>query len=156
MRGRHAFALVGSGVVLALYGLLLPLRVADSDPQAVTVECMTLSDAVPTRTAARNIALYERCIALDPANAELLVDAGDLYASVGDGQRAEASYLRALEIDPRFAEAHVKRGRLLLRRGNAAGARAESEAALALTLSNAEALALWREASGGGEAAAGQ
>ena len=89
-------------------------------------ECETL----PDRPEAGEIPQYERCLALDPANAELLTDLGRAYELLARGDRAEAMYRRALVIDPHNSDLHVLLGELLLARGDRAAARHEAEDAL--------------------------
>ena len=72
-------------------------------------------------------------------------DVGQLYEDAGDVARAEEMYRRALAIDPAYAEMHTRLGRLLLRQGNTAAARAEAERAKALTL-NASGVSALQEA----------
>jgi Flp pilus assembly protein TadD len=76
-------------------------------------------------------AAVEQCLALDPENAELITDLGDAYGRSGDVARAEALYRRALAIDGRDGDVHLRLGELLLTRGDAASARREGAAALA-------------------------
>lgn len=72
----------------------------------------------------------ERCVAEDPANVELLTRLGAAYETGGRGDLAEAAYRRALALDPRDGDVHVRLGELLLKRGDRAGAHAEADAAL--------------------------
>jgi Flp pilus assembly protein TadD len=72
----------------------------------------------------------EQCLALDPDNVELMTDLGDAYVRGHDDRRAEALYRRALSVDPRDGDVHLRLGELLLGRGDAASARAEGAAAL--------------------------
>ena len=78
-----------------------------------------------------DLATLERCLALDTQNVELMTDIGDQYAISGNTDRAEAMYRRALAIDPRDGDVQLRLGELLLKRGDAAAARAAGEAALA-------------------------
>ena len=66
----------------------------------------------------------------DPANAAVLTDLGDSYATRGRGDLAEDAYRRALAVDPRDGDVHVRLGEVLLQRGDRDGARAEAELAL--------------------------
>lgn len=75
-------------------------------------------------------AALEQCLTLDPDNAELLTDLGDAYLGRRDDVRAEALYRRALGIDARDGDVHLRLGELLLAHGDAASARFEGAAAL--------------------------
>lgn len=99
-------------------------RIGDHDlvPDAVQPVC----DALVKPDAAA----LERCLTVDPDNVELMTDLGDAYARSRDDGRAEALYRRALSIDPRDGDVHLRLGELLLGRGDAASARAEGAAAL--------------------------
>ena len=99
-----------------------------------TTEREAVADAAsptcdPLRTS--DVSTLERCLALDPQNVELMTDLGDQYSKSGAADRAEAMYRRALTIDPHDGDVHLRLGKLLLARGDAAAARAEGEAALA-------------------------
>ena len=72
----------------------------------------------------------EQCVAHDPTDVALLIDLGAGYEAGGRSELAEAAYRRALAIDPRDGDVHVRLGELLLKRGDRAGAHAEAEAAL--------------------------
>ena len=77
-------------------------------------------------------AALEQCLTADPDNAELMTDLGDAYGRSGDAVRAERLYRRALAVDPRDGDVHLRLGELLLTRGAAAAARLEGAAALAV------------------------
>ena len=79
-----------------------------------------------------DVASLERCLSLDPENAELMTDLGDKYRQSGDDGAAEAIYRRALGIDAHDGDVHLRLGELLLARGDAAAARIEAAAALAV------------------------
>jgi Flp pilus assembly protein TadD len=87
-------------------------------------------DTLPAQPAAAAITHYERCLTLDPADAELLTALGRAYASQERVVEAEATYRRALTIDPHNSDLHVLVGELLLVRGDRAGARREAADAL--------------------------
>jgi len=84
------------------------------------------------RTVAFDLATMERCAALRSDDVELLLALGRRLEEAGEPARAEEMYRRALRVDPRDGEVHLRLGTLLLARGDRAGAR--SEALLALTV----------------------
>ena len=98
----------------------------DADPRAPEAGC----DEWPAQRSAGDISRLERCLALEPSSAALMIDAGRAYQSSGRVEDAERLYGRALTIDPSNSDLHVQLGDLMLRRGDAAGARREAEAAL--------------------------
>jgi len=53
----------------------------------------------------RDVAGLEACITLLPHDAELLVELGAAYAAAGRGVDARSAYRRAVELDPRDADA---------------------------------------------------
>jgi len=68
--------------------------------------------------------------ALDATDIQRLVETADGYQAQGRTDLAEAAYRRALSVDPRDGDVHVRLGELLLRRGDRAGAHTEAESAL--------------------------
>jgi Flp pilus assembly protein TadD len=87
-------------------------------------------DTLPAPASGADLRAYERCLAIDSGNAELLVELGRAYQSQSRSDEAEAAYRRALVIDPHNSDLHVLLGELLLTRGDRAGARREGEEAL--------------------------
>jgi tetratricopeptide (TPR) repeat protein len=69
-------------------------------------------------------------IAAAPANADLYLERGDLYARHDDWIMAEANYLRVEELAPNHPQLPKARGALELATGRAAEARAHLDAAL--------------------------
>jgi adenylate cyclase len=59
----------------------------------------------------------ERAIAIDPNASDVLGFAGCAFVDVGDTERGHALLLRALELDPSNAQAHVSLGATEVRRG---------------------------------------
>jgi Tfp pilus assembly protein PilF len=119
---RRAVAFACPGILLAVFvGTFRPSADATADDAAFP----SCEDAAPPPDAAA----LERCLALDPGDIGLLTDLGAAYESRSP-DRAEEIYRRALALDPRNGEIHVRLGRLLLARGDRAGAKAEGEAAL--------------------------
>jgi tetratricopeptide (TPR) repeat protein len=145
MTRRETLQIVVALGVAALFAALLPIRMDDAAARRSSDECLTLSAHPPGHEAAGAIAGYLRCLELEPRDPVLLADAGLLYEESGDVARAEEMYRRALAIDPAYADVHTRLGRLLLRQGNTAAARAEAERAKELTL-NASGASLLREA----------
>jgi tetratricopeptide (TPR) repeat protein len=133
---------VAALAVAALFVALLPIRMDDAAARRSSDECLTLSERPPSHEAAGAMAIYLRCLELEPRDPVLAGDLGLLYEEAGDAARAEEMYRRALAIDPAYAEMHTRLGRLLLRQGNTAAARAEAERAKALTLNASGASAL--------------
>ena len=84
----------------------------------------------------------ERCLELRPDDVELMADLGAAYEQAGQWDRAESVYRRALAIDAEDGDIRVRLGNILLRRGDASGARREAVAALAVQPGRAPALDL--------------
>lgn len=87
-------------------------------------------------------AALAECLVLAPDNIEVMLELAQLYEAAGQWDRAEAMYRRASEVDPRDAELHLRLGRAMARRGDAAGALEEGQLVLALRPNSAAALAL--------------
>jgi len=68
--------------------------------------------------------------AVDPTDVAVLTDLGDTYLKDRRVDLAEQAYRRALAVDPRDGDVHVRLGELLLARGDRGGASAEAESAL--------------------------
>jgi len=90
----------------------------------------------------RDAAGLEGCLAIFPRDIELMLDLGTLYEESGRDDRAEALYRLALSIDARDADVHVRLGRVLLARGDEAGAARSARAALAFQPGSSRALDL--------------
>jgi len=120
---RRAVAVLWPLALLALSVATFRQSVDRARPDAALAACA--DDA-----AKRDTATLERCLALDPGDVGLLADLGAAYETAGRADRAEPLYRRALAIDPRDGDVHLRLGRILLARGDRAGARTEGEAAL--------------------------
>ena len=79
------------------------------------------------------LAGYEHYLRLDPNNAWVHYQAGEIHLDQGRVDRAEGLFRQALAIDPRVAPAHVALGAVAITRGDGAGAEREIRAALGLT-----------------------
>lgn len=99
--------------------------------RSTTRDAATASGTACEGSRSVDVATLERCLALEPDDAELMTDLGDRYRTAGNDAGAEALYRRALAVDARNGDVHRRLGELLLARGDAAAARAEGEAALA-------------------------
>lgn len=100
--------------VLCLFAAVLPAPMPRPSAGVSKEGCLALAERA--RPATTPIALLEECSALYPGDVELLADLGAVY-EVTDAARAEATYRRALNLDPGFADVHFRLGSLLLRRG---------------------------------------
>ncbi len=129
-------------LALGLFAALVPVRLPEAGRGASNGECLGLAD----RAGVQDLPLLERCAALYPTDVELAGDLGDAYGAVGRTDRAEAAYRQALSIDPDYAELRLRLGRLLLRRGDAAGALAEAERGLEVQPNRGEFLLLRSQA----------
>ena len=137
-------------LVQALWPLaLLAIFVATfrrSAPEAAAGGARAPCDRHDGSHSADAVERLERCLALDAADEESMIALGDVLASASRVDRAEALYRRALDVEPHDARVHLRLGRLLLARGDVAGARHEGEAALQSYVGNAAALRLIAEA----------
>jgi tetratricopeptide (TPR) repeat protein len=114
--------------VLCLFAAVLPAQMAGQTSGVSKAACLTLSE--PTGSAdARVVGLLEACSSLDPGDVELLADLGRSFEAT-DRLRAEATYRRALALDPGYADLRLRLGDLLLGRGAADEALAEAEVGL--------------------------
>ena len=120
---RPAVAVLWPLVLLALF--VGTFRQTASQDRAGDASAACESDSLP-----RDAARLERCLALDPGDVGIMTDLGAAYESAGRADRAEAMYRRALAIDARSGDLHVRLGRMLLARGDRPAARSEGEAAL--------------------------
>ena len=88
--------------------------------------------SIADHVAGHDVPALERCLELRPDDVELMADLGAAYEQAGQWDRAESVYRRALAIDAEDGDIRVRLGNILLRRGDAAGARREAVAALAV------------------------
>jgi tetratricopeptide (TPR) repeat protein len=93
-----------------------------------------------------DVTLLERCLSAAPDDIELMLDLGESYETAGRTGDAEALYRRALRVDARDGDAHVRLGRVLLARGDRPGAWREGEAALVTQPGNPDARRLIEDA----------
>jgi Flp pilus assembly protein TadD len=98
------------------------------------------------------VTVLERCLEVRPDDVEMMADLGAAYEQAGEWGRAESMYRRALTIDSEDGDIRVRLGHLLLRRGDALGARREGVAALAVQPGRAPALDLIGRAEAAGSA----
>ena len=82
--------------------------------------------------AAADMTAMERCLTVRPADIELMAELGRAYERADRWGRAESIYRQALEVDVDDGDMRVRLGQLLLRRGDAVGARRQAEIAVAL------------------------
>jgi tetratricopeptide (TPR) repeat protein len=140
-------SLLAPAAVLCLFAAVLPTQLAGRSAGITNEECLTLADA-PAAKQPDRLARLEHCSALYPDDVELIADLGGLYEST-DRTKAELAYIRALKLDPDYADVRLRLGRLLLARGAAAdalkqadlGLRVQPNRAALLDLRNAARLA---------------
>ena len=63
------------------------------------------------------IEYHDKAIAEDPNRHEVYVNRGVVYRLMGDYDKAEASYAKALELEPDYAEPHASLGALAIFKG---------------------------------------
>jgi tetratricopeptide (TPR) repeat protein len=107
-------------------------------PAEATIDC--------SHVAGFDVPAFERCLDVRPDDVGLMTDLGAEHERAGQWDRAESVYRRALAIDAEDGDIRVRLGNILLRRGDAAGARREAVAALAVQPGRAPALALMSRA----------
>jgi arylsulfatase A-like enzyme/Tfp pilus assembly protein PilF len=78
------------------------------------------------------LAGYEHYLTIDPKNAHVRYQVGEIYLDRGDIAKAEQNFRQALEIDPREASARNAVGVLAFNRGDLATAERETRAALGI------------------------
>jgi Flp pilus assembly protein TadD len=117
-------------MALALFAIVLPMRATIVGRRSATPECLALTPGSVPPDAAESRAVYERCLLQDPQNVELIGLLGRQRELAHDPGGAEALYRQALAIDPGYADLRQRLAVLLLRRGDAAGARREATTAL--------------------------
>ena len=116
------------GRLLAIAALLLALGISARGLRPVR-DADTFA-AVCELNPPREAAGLERCLALQPRDIEIMLDLGALYEANAAFERAEALYRRALAVDTKDSDVHVRLGHLLLRRGDRAAAAEEARSAL--------------------------
>src|SRR5512135_1877463 len=62
---------------------------------------------------AEAIEAYDKALALDPKNVNVLVDQGTCYRGIGKFDKAVEQYHKAIKIDPKFPTAHRNLGVVL-------------------------------------------
>ena len=78
------------------------------------------------------LAGYEHYLTIDPKNAPVRYQMGEIHLDRGDVAQAEENFRKALEIDPREASARNALGVIAFQRGDLAAAERETRAALAI------------------------
>jgi arylsulfatase A-like enzyme/Tfp pilus assembly protein PilF len=78
------------------------------------------------------LAGYEHYLTLDPKNAHVHYQIGEIYLDRDDIPRAERSFRRALDIDKRVAPARNALGAIAVKRGDLATGERETRAAIAI------------------------
>jgi tetratricopeptide (TPR) repeat protein len=86
------------------------------------------------------VALYGRCLGLDPGDATAAFNRGNCLRAASRQTEAEIDYARAVRIDARFVEARFNLAGVLRERGRTAAARRQLEQAVTLDPDYADAV----------------
>jgi protein O-mannosyl-transferase len=114
---RHAY-LASVGLAVAAGALLARLAVVTTRPVLLHAGAALLSAGLLAATAVRNrdyaseTALWERTALVSPANPRAHANLANAYERAGFLHRAREEYRRALELEPRYASARRKLGRV--------------------------------------------
>jgi cytochrome c-type biogenesis protein CcmH/NrfG len=129
--------------LLILFGAVFRGPASDARRSDTAADCETAP--------ADNVSELERCVEGVPDDMEPMIALGAAYESAGRLRDAERLYRRALAVDPRDGDVHLRLGEVLLRLGDGRAARSEAEAAAARQPGNPAAIDLIeRSASGAG------
>jgi Flp pilus assembly protein TadD len=98
------------------------------------------------RASRRDLPTLRKCVAMEPDDIELMTELAASFESAGEWDKAEAEYRHALAIDPEDGDVQIALGRVLLQRGDKAGARREAAGALKVQPGSRPAESLLRRA----------
>jgi tetratricopeptide (TPR) repeat protein len=127
--GRSIYARHGDRLVELDGQLLLDLDEPADDPDELFTEA---EEAEEAGDHAEAIALYGRCLAIDPGDAVAAFNRANCLRAIGELSEAEAEYARALRSDARFVEAWFNLAALARERGRTDAARRYLERAVAV------------------------
>jgi len=125
-------------VLLLVFALVVPRLGERTRAGEGTLDC--------SHVAADDMAALERCVELHRGDVELMTDLGAVYERSSQSNRAEDLYRRALTFDPEDGDIRVRLAELLLKKGDAEGARREGTAALTVQPGRGPALDVVRRA----------
>ena len=125
-------------LLLLAFALVVPRLGERARTAEATLDC--------SHVAADDAAALERCVELRPGDVELMADLGAAYERSSQSNLAEELYRRALTFDPDDGDVRIRLAELLLRKGDAEGARREGTAALAVQPGRTPALDIIRRA----------
>ncbi len=86
------------------------------------------------------VALYERCLSIDPKDPDAAYNLANCLVAAGRPDKAHRSFLLALKLDPNFVEAWFNLANLLKGQGLAASAREHLQKAIAVDGDYADAI----------------
>ena len=134
-RVRRVAGLLWPVVLLIAFGVAFRGSVRDaivdrvfSAPAEASLRC----EAPP----AGDVNVLEACVSLEPGALDLMLDLGTAYELAGRWADAERVYRQALDADARDGQIRLQLARVLLRRGDMAGAQREGQAALSVLPGN--------------------
>jgi cytochrome c-type biogenesis protein CcmH/NrfG len=123
--------------LLLVFAVVVPRLGQRTGPAEDALDCSHVAD---------DAAALERCVELRPGDVELMANLGAAYERASQSNQAEDVYRRALTFDPEDGDMRVRLAELLLRKGDAEGARREGTAALAVQPGREPALDVIRRA----------
>jgi len=137
-RGDAIYARVGEQLAELDGQILLPLA---SSGDAELEELFERADEAETEERFEDAAaLYERCLSLDPKDADAAFNLANCLVAAGQPDPARAAFLMALKLDPGFVEAWFNLANLAKTQGQRDVARQYLQKAMALDCSYADAI----------------
>jgi hypothetical protein len=121
--GSIEFARLGSSLIGTVFGgslgdlngqFLLPIHAEEPDLDQIFQDALDAEEAGDLHAAAR---LYERASRLDPHDAVIQFNYGNVLGELGLPSLAEVAYRQALALEPAFSEAWFNMGLLAEKRG---------------------------------------
>jgi tetratricopeptide (TPR) repeat protein len=124
------YARLGEGLGELDGQMLLPLdQAGDAELEDLFVAAEAAEEA---KQYAKATALYQRCLALDPADSVAAFNRANCLRAAGQADEAAHSYTLALKLDPGFVEAWFNFAGLMSDRGEVGAARRHLQKAVAL------------------------
>jgi tetratricopeptide (TPR) repeat protein len=137
-RGDAIYARIGEQLTELDGQILLPLA---SSTDTELEELFERAEEAETEERLEDAAaLYERCLSLDPKDADAAFNMANCLVAAGRPDQARAAFLMALKLDPDFVEAWFNLANLIKTQGQADVARLYLQKAIALDSAYADAI----------------